>query len=122
MKIQQRNEVYFVCRPFRCTYSPPLSPTKGFNTANNKRTLDLLCFSQMQWLISSYGIVIYSQDYNFTLKYSLKKESVGSGARIMLHLLYFSLELSNVESKQILSIVTSVASLAWCFSEYNNVR
>jgi hypothetical protein len=93
-----------------------------FLTTNNKRALDLLSYSQMQWLISSYGIVFFSQDYNFSLKYSLKKESVGSGARIMLHLLYFSLELSNVESKQILSIVTSVASLAWCFSEYNNIR
>jgi hypothetical protein len=40
----------------------------------------------------------------------------------MLHLLFFSLEMSNVELKQILSIVTSVVSLAWCFSAYNNVR
>jgi hypothetical protein len=30
--------------------------------------------------------------------------------------------MSMVEFKQILSIVTSVVSLAWCFSGYNNVR
>ena len=30
--------------------------------------------------------------------------------------------LSSIESAQLVSIVTSIVSLAWCFSEYNSVR